>query len=138
MAPLVFRQEVRPFTDKQIELLTICGTGSHFNRKYPAAQRASGVPSQRTTADVLKVISRSTFDFQTVLRTLVELAARLCEADKATITRQKDGVFFRAEFYGFPLDFVEYVRDVPVEPEPGLPLDGPCWKAGSSYRGCAG
>jgi signal transduction histidine kinase/CheY-like chemotaxis protein len=54
---------------------------------------------------------------QTVLRTLVESAARLCDADSATITRQKRGVFYRAEAYGFSPDFVEYVRDVPVEPE---------------------
>jgi two-component system NtrC family sensor kinase len=66
-----------------------------------------------------KVISRSTFDLQTVLQTLVESAARLCDADKATITRQKDGVAFRAEAYGFSLEFLEYVRTVPVEPERG-------------------
>ena len=74
---------------------------------------------QTATADVLKVISRSTFDLQTVLQTLVELAAKLCEADKATITRQKDGVFFRAETYGFSNEFVNYIRTVPVVPERG-------------------
>jgi two-component system, NtrC family, sensor kinase len=74
---------------------------------------------QTATADVLKVISRSTFDLQSVLRTLVESAARLCEADSATITRQKDGLFYRAEAYGFSPEFIEFVRDVPVVPERG-------------------
>src|SRR5262249_53419964 len=50
---------------------------------------------------------------------LVESAAHLCGADKATITRQIDGVFFRAEFYGFTTEFMEYARSVPVEPESG-------------------
>ena len=57
--------------------------------------------------------------FRSVLQTLVESAARLCDADKATITRQKDGVFFRAEAYGFSPEFIDYVRNVPVKPERG-------------------
>jgi signal transduction histidine kinase len=74
---------------------------------------------QTATADVLKVISRSTFDLQAVLQTLVESAARLCDADHAIITRQKDGVFYRAESYGFSPEFMEFVRDIPVKPERG-------------------
>jgi hypothetical protein len=74
---------------------------------------------QAATADVLKVISRSTFDLQTVLQTLVESAARLCDADKATITREKDGQFYRAEIFGYSDEFLDYVRDVPVLPERG-------------------
>jgi len=74
---------------------------------------------QTATADVLKVISRSTFDLQTVLQTLVESAARLCDADSATITRQKDGIFYRAEAYGYSQEFIDYVRTVPIEPERG-------------------
>ena len=74
---------------------------------------------QTATADVLKVISRSTFDLQTVLQTLVESAARLCDADNATITREKNGTFFRAESYGFSREFMDYVQHIPIKPEKG-------------------
>jgi len=68
---------------------------------------------------VLKVISRSIFDLQTVLQTLVESAARLCEADQVIITRQIGDKFFRAEAFGFSSEFMDCVRDVPVEPGRG-------------------
>jgi two-component system, NtrC family, sensor kinase len=117
----IFRQEVRPFTDKQIELV------SNFAKQAVIAienarllnELRESLQQQTATADVLKVISRSTFDLKSVLQTLVESAARLCEADQGTITRQIGGKFFRAETYGFSPEFMVFVRDVPVEAERG-------------------
>ena len=117
----IYRQEVRPFTDKQIELVQNFAAQAVIaieNTRLLNELRES-LQQQTATADVLKVISRSTFDLRAVLQTLVESAARLCGADKAIITRQKEGVFYRAEAYGFSREFMDQVRDTPIKAERG-------------------
>jgi len=118
------RSTVRPFSAKEIELVTTFADQAViaienvrlFDELQARTEELSESLRQQTaTADVLKVISRSTFDLKSVLQTLVESAGSLCSADYATITRQKDGVLFFAEAYGYSSEFIEYVKAMPVE-----------------------
>jgi GAF domain len=74
---------------------------------------------QAATADVLKVISRSTFDLQTVLDTLVESAARLCDADRAAIRLVRDGAYYHVASYGFTPEQKEYMKGHSLKPSRG-------------------
>src|SRR5262245_66423959 len=117
----IWRREVQPFTCKQIWLV------SNFAKQAVIAientrllnELRESLQQQTATADVLKVISRSTFDLRAVLEILTESAARLCGATRSHIF-QFDGEFLRfAAAYGAWPGFTEYLERHPLRPGPG-------------------
>jgi signal transduction histidine kinase len=125
---VVYHLEVRPFTDKQIALVETFADQAAIAienvRLFEAEQQrshelAESLQQQTATSDVLKIISRSTFDLQAVLSTLVESAARLCDADMAAIRRPKGSTFLHVASHGSPSEYNEYMQNRPIERERG-------------------
>jgi signal transduction histidine kinase len=120
-AIVIYRQEVRPFAEQQIDLVKIFADQAVIaieNAQLFGELRQS-LKQQTATADVLRIISRSTFDLKSVLNTLVESAARLCEADMASVPRLTGAVFDQFASYGYSPGFHEFLQSNPIVPGRG-------------------
>jgi len=128
----IARREARPFSDKQVELVKTFADQAviaienvrlftELQEKNLALTRAhaqvtESLEQQTATAEVLKVISRSTFDLQPVLDTLIENAARLCDARRGVILRRDGDAYHGVAFYNASAELVDFIKRHPVTP----------------------
>ena len=142
------RPESRPFTPRQVELVTtfadqavIAVENARLFDEVQARTRdlTEALKYQSATADVLKSISRSAFDLDTVLDTLTRSAAALCDATTGSIRlRHGDGFRVGAVFGGGP-EWMKYMREQPLRARPRIGLvAGRAVARGRAGRGHAG
>ena len=129
-AIVVARRESGLFSDAQVQLLKTFADQAVIaienTRLFEAEQQRTRelsefLEQQTATSEVLQVISRSAFDLEWVLNTLVKSAARVCEADRGVILRPtgKKASYYYAASYGHAPEFIEQQRTLTFEPGRG-------------------
>jgi GAF domain-containing protein len=120
-AIFVARRQPGLFSDAQVQLLKTFSDQAVIAVENVRLfnETKTSLEQQTATANVLKVISRSTFDLQTVFQTLIESAARLCAADRANISRVQGGTFQHVAVYGFDEGYLEYMQAHPLKLDRG-------------------
>jgi signal transduction histidine kinase len=83
------------------------------------SELSQSLQQQTAVSDVLKIISRSTFDLQPVLDTLVETASRLCDSEMAFILRREGDVYRAGAAIGFSQEYIKFLQGHPIAADRG-------------------
>src|SRR5262249_7641815 len=127
----IYHQDVRPFTDKQIELvqnfakqavIAIENTRLLNELRQRTDDLSEALEQQTATSEVLQIISSSPGELEPVFTTMLQNALRICEAGIGNLFRYEDGTFREASSVNAPAAFMQFLRRGPVQPTPGTGL----------------